>query len=140
MHVVAAYLMCILIFAKIGLHVGGHLGFLGPHHDSSQSPSIFLHLRYISNHLWNNFLWTSHAHRHPLRDCIKVDNSLKSICLPCRACMHNTTGKHRFFSEIVNQPKYKSAKRFIQKKGQNLLLPKIRALKYWRSFTDVVDN
>ena len=22
------------------------------------------------NHLWNNFLWTSHAHRHPLRDCI----------------------------------------------------------------------
>ena len=69
MHVVAAYLMCIHIFAKIVCHVGGHLGFLGPHHDSSQSPSI-LHLRYVSNHLWNNFLWTSHAHRHPLRDCI----------------------------------------------------------------------
>ena len=70
MHVVAAYLMCIHIFTKIVRHVGGHLGFLGLHHDSSQSPSIFLHLRYVSNHLWNNFLWTSHAHRHPLRDCI----------------------------------------------------------------------
>ena len=68
MHVVAAYLMCILIFAEIGRHSGGHLGFLRPHHDSSQSPSIFLHLRYVSNHLWNNFLWTSHAHRQPLRD------------------------------------------------------------------------
>ena len=75
MHVVAAYLMCILIFAKIGGHVGGHLGFLRPRHDSSQSPSIFLHLRYVPNHLWNNFLWTSHAHRHPLRDCITL--------LPC---------------------------------------------------------
>ena len=64
MHVVAANLMCIRIFAKIGRH----LGFLGPHRDSSQSPSISLHLRYVSNHLWNNFLWTSHAHRHPLRD------------------------------------------------------------------------
>ena len=71
MHVVAAYLMYIHNFAKIVRHLGGHLGFLGPHHDSSQSPSIFLHLRYFSNHLWNNFLWTSHAHRHPLRDCIK---------------------------------------------------------------------
>ena len=72
MHVVAAYLMYIHIFAKIVRHLGGHLGFLGPHHDSSQSPSIFLHLRYVSNHLWNNFLWTSHAHRHPLRDCITL--------------------------------------------------------------------
>ena len=68
MHVVAANLMCIPIFTKIGGHVGGHLGFLRQHHDSSQSPSIFLHLRYVSNHLWNNFLWTSHAHKHPLRD------------------------------------------------------------------------
>ena len=67
MHVVAAYLMYIHNFAKIVHHLGGHLGFLGLHHDSSQSPSIFLHLRYFSNHLWNNFLWTSHAHRHPLR-------------------------------------------------------------------------
>ena len=68
MHVVAAYFMCTLIFAIIGRHVGSHLGFLGPHHDSSQSPSIILHLRYFSNHLLNDFLWTSHAHRHPLRD------------------------------------------------------------------------
>ena len=66
-HVVAAYLMYILIFNKIGRHIGGHLGFLGPHHDSSQSPSIFLHLKYASNHLCNYFLWTSHAHKHPLR-------------------------------------------------------------------------
>ena len=70
MHVVAANLTSIHISAKIVRHVGGHLGFLGPHHDSSQSPSIFLHLRYVSNHFWNHFLWTSHAHRHPLRDCI----------------------------------------------------------------------
>ena len=70
-HVVAAYLMYILILAKIGRHVGGHLGFLVPHHDSSQSPSIFLHLRYVSNNLiCNNFVWTSHAHRHPLSNCI----------------------------------------------------------------------
>ena len=33
-------------FPKIGRHVGGRLGLLGPHDDSSQSPSIFLHLRY----------------------------------------------------------------------------------------------
>ena len=69
MHDVASYLLCILIFAKIGRHVDGHFRFLRPHHDSRQSPSIFLHLRYVPNHLWNNFLWTSHAHRHPLRDC-----------------------------------------------------------------------
>ena len=25
---------------------------------------------YVSTHLCNNFLWTTHAHRHPLRDCI----------------------------------------------------------------------
>ena len=25
---------------------------------------------YMSNHLCNNCLWTSHAHRHPLADCI----------------------------------------------------------------------
>ena len=79
MYVIAAYLMCILIFAKIGRHVDGHLGFLRPHHDSSQSPSIFLHLRYVSNCLWNNFLWISHAHRHPLRDCIITETSYKSI-------------------------------------------------------------
>ena len=79
-HDVGAYLMCILIFAKFGRHVGGHLGFLGPHHDSSQSPSIFLHLRYVPNHLWNNFLWTSHANRHPLRDCIILLFALSSVC------------------------------------------------------------
>ena len=76
-HVVAAYLMCIHIFAKIIRHVGGHLGFLGPHHDSSQSPSIFVHLRYVSNHLWNNFIWTSYAHTHPLRDW---STSILSLC------------------------------------------------------------
>ena len=78
-HVVAAFLMYILIFNKIGRHVGGHLGFLGPHHDSSQSPSIFLHLRYASNHLCNNFLWTSHAHRYPLRDCITIKTDVFSL-------------------------------------------------------------
>ena len=40
-HVVADYLMYILIFNKIGRHLGGHLRFLGPHHDLSQSPSFF---------------------------------------------------------------------------------------------------
>ena len=64
--------MYILIFNKIGCHFGGHLGFLGPHHDSCQSPWIFLHLRYTSNHLCNYFFWTFHAHRHPLRDCIEI--------------------------------------------------------------------
>ena len=72
-HVVAAYFMYILIFHKIGRHVGGHLGFLGRHHDSSQSPLIFFHLRHTSNHLCNHFLWTVHAHRHPLRDWSTID-------------------------------------------------------------------
>ena len=67
-HVLVANFMCTVIFKKIGRHLGGHLGFLGPHHDFSQSPSIFLHLRYVSNHLWKNFLWTSRAHEWPLRD------------------------------------------------------------------------
>ena len=92
---VAAYLKCIHIFAKIVRHVGSHLGFLGPHHDSSQSPSIFLHLIYVSNHLWNNFLWTSHAHRHPLRDCIKTriwQNLNKSIVVS-RFFMYYTFAK-----------------------------------------------
>ena len=75
-HAVAAYFMYILIFNKIGGHVGGHLGFLGPHHDSSKSPSLFLHLRYASNHLCDNFLWTSYAHKHPLRDCITIGHSI----------------------------------------------------------------
>ena len=30
-----------VIFDKNGRHLGSHYGFLGPHHDSSQSPSIF---------------------------------------------------------------------------------------------------
>ena len=63
----------ILIFHKIGRHLGGHLGFLRPHHDSSESPLIFLHLRYTSNPLCDHFLWTSRAHRHPLRDWSMID-------------------------------------------------------------------
>ena len=78
-HVVAAYLMYILNIAKIGRHVGGHLEFLVPHNDSSQSPSIFLHLRYVSNHLiCNNFVWTSHAHRHPLNIMYRLLSSVVS--------------------------------------------------------------
>ena len=67
-HVLAAFKRGMGIFDKNGRHLGGHFGFLGPHHDSSQSPSIFLHPRHVSNHLCSNFLWTSHDHRHPLWD------------------------------------------------------------------------
>ena len=101
MHVIAAYLMCIHIFAKIVRHVGGHLGFLEPHHDSSQSPSIFLHLRYVSHHLWNNFLWTSHAHRHPLKDCIK--------CWIGSIEYTTTTTKICFCNFEINLSNYKQA-------------------------------
>ena len=77
-HVLAAFERGTGIFVKNSSHFGGHLGFLGPYHDSSQSSSFFLHPRHVSNHLCNNFLWTSHDHRHPLRDCIIRKTSLES--------------------------------------------------------------
>ena len=38
-------------------------------------PSIFLLLRHVYNHLCKKILWTSHDHRHPLRDCITSSTS-----------------------------------------------------------------
>ena len=51
-HVLAAHYTH---FSKIGRHVGGCLGLLGPHHDSNQSPSIFLHLRLSRSYKWPLF-------------------------------------------------------------------------------------
>ena len=69
-HVVVAYSIYSLISLKRGAILAASLDF------SDRTMIQTTNLNYISNHLWNNFLWVSYVDRQSLRD-------LRHIPSPC---------------------------------------------------------
>ena len=51
---------------NFGGHLGGHLGFLGRHHDTRCPPSIFLNFRHPSNQSCKNYEGISGSQKTPI--------------------------------------------------------------------------